>query len=72
MVSLVKAWLDRCEDAFEAFTIMNPDRELKPGLRILLAGLKMEAAEALQWWGENRESLKVLSAYADFVAKVKE
>ncbi|KAJ2927448.1 hypothetical protein H1R20_g9643, partial [Candolleomyces eurysporus] len=70
--SSVKAWLDCCEDAFEVYSIMHPDCELKASLKILLARLKMEAPEASQWWGENWDTLKVLTTYADFTTKVTE
>ncbi|KAF6741210.1 hypothetical protein DFP72DRAFT_1118012 [Ephemerocybe angulata] len=70
--SSVKAWLERCEDAFEAWSMMNPEKELKPALKILLAGLKMEALEASQWWGENRDTLKALTTFSEFSTKIKE
>lgn len=68
----VKAWLDGCEDAHEVYQLTYPDQEVKPQLRILMAGLKMDAPEASQWWSENREALKALTKWEDFVVKVKE
>ena len=54
----ITAWLATCEDTFEAWDLLNPTRPLEPGLRILLASLKLESPVAAQWWCENRETLK--------------
>jgi hypothetical protein len=68
----IMTWLTRCDDAFEAFTLLNPEKDLKAGARILLVGLKMEHPDAAQWWTENRDTLKALTKYEDFVGRVRE
>ncbi|KAK0463673.1 uncharacterized protein EV420DRAFT_1519431 [Desarmillaria tabescens] len=65
-------WLTRCADSFEAWSALNADKKIKPETQILVAGLKMEHAEAAAWWNENRESLKKLASWDEFVAKVKD
>jgi hypothetical protein len=37
---------------------MNPTKTMEDSLRILLAGIKMEAAAATVWWCENRDELR--------------
>lgn len=68
----IMAWLATCEDTFEAWDLLNPTRPLEPGLRILLAGLKLESPVAAQWWCENRETLKKLASWAEFATAVKD
>ncbi len=70
--SSVTTWLNLCQDSFEAWSLMNPDCKLPVPLQILLAGLKLEAPAAAQWWSENREGLKVLSTWKEFVDALKE
>ncbi|KAH6917795.1 hypothetical protein BKA70DRAFT_1186 [Coprinopsis sp. MPI-PUGE-AT-0042] len=70
--SSVSAWLDNCEDAFEVFSTMNPTADIKVSAQITMVGLKMVAPEAAQWWNENRATMKALTTYAEFVAKVRE
>ncbi|KAK0458654.1 uncharacterized protein EV420DRAFT_1642998 [Desarmillaria tabescens] len=68
----VLIWLTRCADSFEAWSALNNDKKLKPETQILVAGLKMEHAEATAWWNENREALKKIMSWDDFSAKVKD
>jgi hypothetical protein len=68
----ITAWLATCEDTFEAWDLLNPSRPLDTGLRVLLAGLKLESPLAAQWWCENREILKKSTTWADFATAVKD
>ncbi|KAK0235543.1 hypothetical protein EDD85DRAFT_968606 [Armillaria nabsnona] len=68
----VLTWLTRCADSFEAWSALNSDKKIKPETQILVAGLKLEHAEAAAWWNENRESLKKLPTWDEFVTKVKD
>ncbi|PBK78918.1 hypothetical protein ARMSODRAFT_1078375 [Armillaria solidipes] len=68
----VLLWLTRCADSFEAWSALNGDKTIKPETQILVAGLKMEHAEASAWWNENRETLKKIVLWDDFAAKVKD
>ena len=68
----ITAWLATCEDTFEAWDLLNPTRPLDTGLRVLLAGLKLESPIAAQWWCENREVLKKSESWADFTTAVKD
>jgi hypothetical protein len=70
--SVITAWLATCEDTFEAWDLLNPTRPLDTGLRVLLAGLKLESPVASQWWCENREVLKKSPSWADFATAVKD
>jgi hypothetical protein len=70
--STISNWLNLCADSFEAFSLMNPTRTIDDSLRILLAGLKMEAPAAATWWNENRDSLKALTTWAAFSTAVKD
>ncbi|KAJ7119394.1 hypothetical protein C8R46DRAFT_1238667 [Mycena filopes] len=67
----IHGWLGRCEDTFEAWEALNPDKTMKPQVIITLAGLKMEERAAATWWNENRAELKKLSSWAEFAGKVK-
>ncbi|KDR65637.1 hypothetical protein GALMADRAFT_148550 [Galerina marginata CBS 339.88] len=69
--SSIAAWLNLCEDSFEAWGFMNLTRTISEPVRILLAGLKMEGS-AGQWWSDNRDDLKKLKTWADFVTRVKD
>ncbi|TFK58797.1 hypothetical protein BDN72DRAFT_906407 [Pluteus cervinus] len=68
----VSSWLNGCEDACEIWGLQNPDRTLSVAIRILAAGLKMEASVATTWWDENRDTLKALATWDLFKAQVKE
>jgi len=68
----ITAWLATCEDTFEAWDLLNPTCPLDPGLRVLLAGLKMESPIAAQWWCENHDVLKKSPSWADFATAVKD
>ena len=68
----ITAWLATCEDTFEAWDLLDPTRPLEPGLRILLASLKLESPVAAQWWCENRETQKKSGSWADFATAVKD
>ncbi|KAJ6557611.1 hypothetical protein B0H19DRAFT_1261219 [Mycena capillaripes] len=65
-------WLGHCEDTYEAWQAMNPDRSIAPGTLITLAGLKMEESTAATWWNENRMDLKALKSWELFAQKVKD
>jgi len=47
---------------------------LKLSIQVVLTGtgIKMEAPAAKSWWNENREELKALTTWEDFVKKVKD
>ena len=47
------AWLNTCEDAFEAWQAFHPDKTLSLLMQILLAGLKIEELNAKLWWSEE-------------------
>lgn len=68
----VLLWLTHCADSFEAWSALNGDKMIKLETQILVAGLKMEHAEASAWWNENREMLKKILLWDDFAAKVKD
>ncbi|KAK0236868.1 hypothetical protein EDD85DRAFT_790600 [Armillaria nabsnona] len=68
----ILTWLTCCADSFEAWSTLNSDKKIKPEMQILVAGLKLEHAEAAAWWNENWESLKKLATWDEFVAKVKD
>lgn len=69
----INAWLNRCEDAFELWSLTGTTlRTMDESLRVLLAGTRMEEPVAAQWWNENRETLKALKAWTAFVSAVKE
>ncbi|KAK0235082.1 hypothetical protein EDD85DRAFT_791981 [Armillaria nabsnona] len=68
----VLLWLTCCADSFEAWSALNGDKTIKPETQILVAGLKMEHAEASAWWNENRETLKKILLWDDFAVKVKD
>ena len=52
----INAWLGLCQDSFDAWSLMNPTKTIDDTLRILLAGIKMEAAPAAVWWSETATS----------------
>ncbi|KAJ6530661.1 hypothetical protein B0H19DRAFT_1273653 [Mycena capillaripes] len=68
----IHGWLSHCEDTYEAWQAMNPDRSIAPGTLITLAGLKMEESTAATWWNENRTDLKALKSWELFAQKVKD
>jgi hypothetical protein len=68
----ITAGLATCEDTFEAWDPLNSTRPLDTGLRVLLAGLKLEYLIAAQWWCENRDVLKKSESWADFATAVKD
>lgn len=68
--SSVNAWLNLCQDSFEVHAALNS--ALKPGIQIVLAGIKMEAPAARSWWNENRDELKLLTTWDDFAKRVKD
>jgi hypothetical protein len=57
----IDGWLGRCEDTYEAWLAINPEKSLAPKVRITLAGLHMEQKAAATWWNENRAVLKELA-----------
>ena len=69
--SNVNVWLNLCQDSFEVHVAVNSST-LKPSIQVVLAGIKMEAPAAKSWWNENREELKALTTWEDFVKKVKD
>ncbi|KAF7368644.1 hypothetical protein MVEN_00188600 [Mycena venus] len=68
----VHGWLGRCEDTYEAWLAMNPERQIEACVLITLAGLKMEESNAATWWNENCADLKELKTWQIFAQKVKE
>ncbi|KAJ7729283.1 hypothetical protein B0H14DRAFT_2640465 [Mycena olivaceomarginata] len=67
----IDGWLGRCEDTYEAWLAMNPEKSLAPKVRITLAGLRIEQKATATWWNENRAALKELVTWAAFAEKVK-
>jgi hypothetical protein len=59
-------------DSFEVWSAMNSDKVIKASLQIVLAGLKMDAPAAKQWWNENRDELKLLPTWETFAQRVKD
>ena len=68
----INSWLGLCQDSFDAWALMNPSKTMDDSLRILLAGIKMDAAAAAVWWSENREELRKLKTWLEFSTAVKE
>ncbi|KAK0183579.1 hypothetical protein F5146DRAFT_1149975 [Armillaria mellea] len=68
----VLLWLTCYADSFKAWSALNGDKMIKPETQILVAGLKLEHTEASAWWNKNRETLKKIVLWDDFVAKVKD
>ncbi|KAJ7350931.1 hypothetical protein DFH08DRAFT_806904 [Mycena albidolilacea] len=66
----IDSWLSRCEDMYEAWLAMNPEKSLAPKVRIMLAGLHMEQKATATWWNENRTALKELVTWAAFAEKL--
>ncbi|PBK70292.1 hypothetical protein ARMSODRAFT_974265 [Armillaria solidipes] len=69
---VILTWLTRCADSFKTWSTLNSDKKIKLKMQILVAGLKLEHAEAAAWWNENWESLKKLAIWDEFVVKVKD
>jgi hypothetical protein len=70
--TVIHGWLGRCEDTFESWQAMNPDKLIAARTLIMLAGLKMEESMAATWWNENRDKLKKLESWAEFAQEVKD
>ncbi|KAJ7682826.1 hypothetical protein DFH06DRAFT_1119956 [Mycena polygramma] len=70
--AVIHGWIGRCEDTFEAWQALNPERKMEPRTLITLAGLKMEESTAATWWNENRDDMKKLGSFAEFAQKVKD
>jgi hypothetical protein len=68
----INGWLGCCEDTYEAWQALNPDKTMSTRTQITLAGLKMEQSLAATWWNENRTDLKGLKTWESFVEKVKD
>ncbi|KAJ7824395.1 hypothetical protein B0H14DRAFT_3469406 [Mycena olivaceomarginata] len=69
--TVIHSWLGRCEDTFESWQAMNPDKTITACTLITLAGLKMEESTAATWWNENREKLKKLGSWEEFARKLR-
>jgi hypothetical protein len=69
--STVNRWLNLCQDLFEVHAALNTT-VLKPMIQIVLAGIKMEAPTARNWWNENCEELKALTTWDNFARRVRE
>ncbi|KAJ7879255.1 hypothetical protein B0H14DRAFT_3773892 [Mycena olivaceomarginata] len=65
-LTVIHGWLGRCEDTFESWQAMNPDKLIAACTLIMLAGLKMEESTAATWWNENCDKLKKLESWAEF------
>ncbi|KAJ7207222.1 hypothetical protein GGX14DRAFT_396633 [Mycena pura] len=70
--AVINGWLGRCEDTYEAWQALNPEKLMPPRTVITLAGLRMEERTAATWWNENRDALKKLGTWELFAEKVKE
>ncbi|KAJ8475433.1 hypothetical protein ONZ45_g15607 [Pleurotus djamor] len=68
---MVNTWIDRCEDEFDAYTLIN-NVVLPDQLRILFASMKLEHPDARAWWSERREELKTLGAWTTFASRLRE
>ncbi|KAF7337157.1 hypothetical protein MVEN_02153700 [Mycena venus] len=68
----IHSWLGRCEDTYETWQALNPDKTMAPCMLITLVGLKMEESTVATWWNENREKLKKLEAWVEFAQEVKD
>ena len=62
------AWLNTCEDAFEAWQAFHPDKTLSLSMQILLAGLKLKETNAKLWWSKEHVKLKALECWSEFTA----
>jgi hypothetical protein len=69
---VINGWLGRCEDTYEAWQALNPEKSMTPRILITLAGLRMEESTAATWWNENRDDLKKLASWSEFATKVKD
>ncbi|KAJ7864570.1 hypothetical protein B0H14DRAFT_2574286 [Mycena olivaceomarginata] len=70
--AIIHGWLGRCEDTFESWQAMNPDKTITARTLITLTGLKMEESTAATWWNKNCEKLKKLGSWEEFAQEVKD
>ncbi|KAJ7784224.1 hypothetical protein B0H16DRAFT_1708957 [Mycena metata] len=68
----VNGWIGRCEDTYNAWQGMKPDRSVDTKLLITLAGLRLEELSAVIWWNENCDTLKKLLTFKEFSDKLRE
>jgi hypothetical protein len=70
--AVIHSWLGHCEDTFESWQAMNPDKTITACTLITLTSLKMEESTAATWWNENHEKLKKLGSWEEFAQEVKD
>jgi hypothetical protein len=70
-VFTVNGCLNLCQDLFKVHAMLNTT-VLKLTIQIVLAGIKIEAPMARNWWNKNHEELKVLAMWDNFARRVRE